>query len=191
MESDPAEERRLKKPKFAHSKKDLEYPDDSDFDHTAGTEEVTEESAPDYIPIHRITITQFSYRTYRAVLRYLITGQIDFAQIRSGRAPYSQKRSQIAASPKSLHRLSHLLDLKALKKVALTSYRSQLATPNVLQELFGEVSRDFLEVREKGLHKAIIVWGDLKKSKEVKEAMEKVGGNPWMEEIFARLATEG
>ncbi|GAA5886308.1 hypothetical protein JCM5296_003556 [Sporobolomyces johnsonii] len=133
-------------------------------------------------PFKTVTIVDTAYTTYFAILVWFATGYISFAPLRSkfksddrgakqARAAeldkiVSESDSQLPppASPKSVYRLAHLLELPELLQLALDNFRSQLSPANVAYELFSDVSCSYDAVRDVALEFAVA------NSKEVGEA---------------------
>ena len=108
-----------------------------------------------------VNIDAAAYTTYHAVLCYLQTGHITFAPLRSSfrLQPESTtlRNAKIAelhpdpshprpASPKSVYRLAHFLELPELADLALVNIRSQLTKENIAFEVFGDVASVYEEV---------------------------------------------
>ncbi|BGP32870.1 hypothetical protein JCM10296v2_004655 [Rhodotorula toruloides] len=111
-------------------------------------------------PYKEIKITQTAFTTYRAVLAYLRTGYIAFAPLTSSlrqsecapedavaarraviaSAVSSQPELPYPASPKSVYRLAHLLELEELQEKCLGHLRTSLTPACVPYELFDEVA---------------------------------------------------
>ncbi|GAA5979110.1 hypothetical protein JCM10908_002807 [Rhodotorula pacifica] len=94
----------------------------------------------------KVIVRQAAYTTYSAVLVWLSCRQIQYAPLRS-RGPQTRKArinrfaaagSQLPApaSPKSVYRLAHLLEIAELRQSALANFRAQLTPDNVADELF-------------------------------------------------------
>lgn len=71
-------------------------------------------------PHYRIEVTSASYKTYRAVLCWILSNEIIFAPITSSATPRTfdgdHSRSPAPVSPKSVFRLAHFLEIPTLKK---------------------------------------------------------------------------
>jgi len=107
------------------------------------------------LPARIVHVDAACYTTYRALLFWLQTGHIIFAPLRS---PYRNEEGPVKsrdeaitaaladpshprhASPKSIYRLAHYLDIPALAKVVLKSIKSQLTVENIAWEVFGDVA---------------------------------------------------
>ncbi|GAA5877226.1 hypothetical protein JCM1840_003024 [Sporobolomyces johnsonii] len=136
----------------------------------------------DGAPFKTVTVIDTAYTTYFAVLVWMVTGYIRFAPLRSrfrsddeddkqARAAeldkmLSQSDSQLPppASPKSVYRLAHLLELPDLLQLALDDFGSQLSPANVAYELYSDVSCTYEAIRDVALEFTVANW------KEVAEA---------------------
>ena len=96
------------------------------------------------------------------------------------------------ASPKSVYRLAHYLEISELKQLALASIQRQLTVDNVAQELFGDVSQAYPEVQTILIHFAVKNWSIVKTSDAIKLAEKDLEGgevpNPLVASIFVKLA---
>jgi hypothetical protein len=81
-------------------------------------------------------------------------------------------------SPKSIYRLSHLLELPSLSSLALTNFTSQLNTSNVVLEFFTETSACYDEISKVALDFAM---------KNLKEVLASTA----MEGVRAKVQTGG
>lgn len=124
--------------------------------------------------------------TYRSLLVYLYTDQINFApltstfsslesaenssprpRLQSLQKPQSQDKAfPLPTSPKSIYQLAHLLDLEQLKARAIDNFLSQLTIKNVIQELFKEVCFTYDELRDVALKFAGAHWQEVKRVKD-------------------------
>ncbi|GAA5987733.1 hypothetical protein JCM10908_007188 [Rhodotorula pacifica] len=113
----------------------------------------------------QITIKETAYSTYRAVLLYLLSGHIQFLQLRSSTAPQAPSKGQtrqevldehekkhptlpFPVSPKSVYRLAHLLQHRKLQQMALESLASFLTVNGAAHELFSPVSIAYDDLRK-------------------------------------------
>ncbi|KAI5474263.1 hypothetical protein MNV49_003751 [Pseudohyphozyma bogoriensis] len=138
-----------------------------------------------------IKITSARNSTYRAVLVWLQTSHIAFAPLSSSFHPSLSPTSTrletlknslkaygslpVPVSPKSVYRLTHLLELPRLGQMALEEISSQLTVDNVALELFSSTSEVYAEVRKVELDFAVRHWAGVKKSKgmaEIERRME-------------------
>lgn len=129
-----------------------------------------------------IEVTETAYTTYAASLLWLVSQQIDFAPLKSNnhemRFAYLTKALDAdpflpaPASPKSVYRLAHLLELDDLRKLALSAFVRQLNNMNAARELFCDVSCAYPEIRDAALEyvvknysavKRSTAWADMKK----------------------------
>ena len=139
-----------------------------------------------------VTIDATAYTTYHAVLCYLQTRHISFAPLRSSFRlqpdPTALRNSKIAqlqsgpsrplaASPKSVFRLAHFLELPKLAKLALANIKSQLTEENIAFEVYGDVAAVYDEVATM----------DMELAREHDDAM---GASAAMEEV-GRLIVSG
>jgi len=158
----------------------------SDNDSDAGVDEMTFEApSPSHEPIstfpyYRLQISDAACTTYKAVLTYLQFNHIRFAPLTSSFEPLPEDMRHLArldylskhklddpllpypASPKSIYRLAHSLDLSSLSKLALSNYSSQLSPCNVAFEMMDLV--DYL----------VKNWNEIVKDGNFKELLEKV-----------------
>ncbi|KZT19698.1 hypothetical protein NEOLEDRAFT_1101858 [Neolentinus lepideus HHB14362 ss-1] len=112
--------------------------DESKNDHVAAMLERKGENQ-----IRTIVVTDFAFRTYRALIYYLYTGSISFAPLKSTRSRASGKEAEdnksqvddLRCSPKSMYRLADKLGLDDLKQQALSFIRSGISETNVVQEV--------------------------------------------------------
>lgn len=124
----------------------------------------TEDADQEY---NQITIREASHTTYRAVFLYLQSGHIAFAPLRSSFATagdpqavgasreqylrdYHQANRSLPwpASPKSVYRLAHLLQLSDLQKLALEALGSSLTVSCAIQEIFSPTAMAYDELRK-------------------------------------------
>ncbi|KAK4703084.1 hypothetical protein P7C70_g3131, partial [Phenoliferia sp. Uapishka_3] len=189
-------------PKGTGKRLQLPFDDSDDEEALPALKESLVSSACTY-PRRAVEITQASYVTYMAVLCWICTDFIDWAPLSStfsdptGRAKALAVRKQrepnlpAPASPKSVYRLAHLLELPKLTQLALDAITSQLTVDNIIQELFSETSGDFEDVRELLVSFAInnrvnlrtkATWGDIE---------GRFDEMPWAGKIALRLARSG
>ncbi|GAA5916717.1 hypothetical protein JCM5296_006183 [Sporobolomyces johnsonii] len=145
------------------------------------------------IPFKTVTVVDTACTTYFAALVWIATGYISFAPLRSkfrsddrgakqARAAeleetfISQSDSQLTppASPKSLYRLAHFLELPDLVQLALDNYKSQLSPANVAYELYSDVSCSYEAIRDITLDFAVANWQEVAKAEGTRE-MERRG----------------
>lgn len=101
-------------------------------------------------PHKNVVVKDTAYTTYASVLLCLATRSIRFAQLRS--APEQTRLADLTAaneanpglplpaSPKSVYRLAHLLELGDLRAVALDEFFSRLQVENAAVELFSDTA---------------------------------------------------
>lgn len=156
-------------------------------------------------PHHEIVVTTSSFTSYRALLCWLQSGYINFAPLASLRseddtmsAPFilGQPALPSLASPKSIYRLAHLLDIPALMRLALNSISSQLTPEIACGELFGDVSQAYRPIQEMELKycvkhfDAIRETGDLD-DYEVPSGVDAVHVAKMTLELLKRLPRSG
>ncbi|GAA5894881.1 uncharacterized protein JCM6883_002242 [Sporobolomyces salmoneus] len=139
-----------------------------------------------------IQITQASYATYANVLCWIGTGYIDFAPLKStslfpstssgfesiqalADVSSSAQSSSLPrpASPKSVYRLSHLLEISELSKLALENFKLQLTPQNAAYELYTDVASAYPELRDIALEYTVEHWKEVVKSKAWEEIEKK------------------
>ncbi|KAK4700287.1 hypothetical protein P7C70_g5962, partial [Phenoliferia sp. Uapishka_3] len=152
---------------------------------------------------HEVEIMESSFITYKAVLCWLYTGFIDFAplsstfsnNIRRAKALFTMTQRDLAlptpASPKSIYRLSHLLELPKLQELALQAIKSQLTDDNVLEELFSETSGTFDEVMELSISFVIANREKIRERMNWAELSNRLGELPWGGKIAFKLMESG
>ncbi|KAL8278056.1 hypothetical protein RQP46_009516 [Phenoliferia psychrophenolica] len=160
-------------------------------------------------PVHTVDITAHSYWTYRAVLGWTTSSHILFAPLTSTFSPAdptdisspmdlrinwieeavaeNSETGSVPVSPKSVYRLAHFLELDALKSIALAAIKSNLRASNVLQELLGETSSAYEEVREVELNFALANWAEVRKQEGAKEWLARMDDGS-TEGILLKLA---
>ncbi|KAH7908474.1 hypothetical protein BJ138DRAFT_353049 [Hygrophoropsis aurantiaca] len=148
-----------------------EYESDSDYDETevkdqldVGEDALVEETTPHnpspntrelppaYHPTHNavrtIRVHGVALKTLKALVYYCYTSEIHFRRLRS--SPGSKDQSLlpdcIYCSPKSMYRLADKIGADELKKLSLTSIRSNLSKHNILDELFSHFTSKYPEV---------------------------------------------
>lgn len=130
----------------------------------------------------RITVVQSTYTTYSNVICWIGSGYIRFAPLKSvGRfspsssdSEQSEENSQTTvkrtrvprpASPKSVYRLAHLLELPELSALALDNFKLQLTPANVAHELYTDVASTHAELRDVALDYVAEHWKEVIESK--------------------------
>ncbi|BGP24411.1 hypothetical protein Rt10032_c03g1470 [Rhodotorula toruloides] len=149
------------------------------------------------VPIHGT-----SYRTYRAFLGWVFTGQVQLAPLTSsfrypsiaaGPTPisatssYRQHAASLAAfsrlyphrptpvSPKSLYRLAHFLEIPTLQRLCIDALKDTLTSANVAYELFSDpLAEVYQEVFELELELAQEGWDEVKQSQAMRDVTERM-----------------
>ncbi|GAA6007913.1 hypothetical protein JCM10207_004921 [Rhodosporidiobolus poonsookiae] len=146
----------------------------------------------------KVSVSGFSYTTYRALLASLYGVPITFAPLRSSYANSEDKSAlsslrikqlkeyhvahpelPLPASPKSVYRLAHFLGLSGSARTqALDSLKTQLTAANIAQELFDphpeSLAKLFPEVEAVELEVAKKHAASVCKSKPVEEAENEI-----------------
>ena len=170
----------------------------SDNDSDAGVDEMTFEApSPSHEPLstfpyYRIQISDAACTTYKAVLTYLQFNHIRFAPLTSSFEPLPEDMRHLArldylskhklddpllpypASPKSIYRLAHSLDLSSLSKLALSNYSSQLSPCNVAFEMMDPIIDEHEQVCQVLVDYLVKNWNEIVKDGNFKELLEKV-----------------
>lgn len=168
-----------------------------------------------------ITVSQATSKTYEAVLNWIVTGDITFARLSSresdatvpsstsdgtikvpmtlidgrplpSRSP-TPAHTSLSASPKSLYRLAHLLDIPQLQLISLVNIYSQLTTENVLYEVFSDVAGAYEVFRSLVVDYAVERWAAVKLTssfselREMAEDGETVNAYSALFELMAKL----
>ncbi|KAK4698659.1 hypothetical protein P7C70_g7615, partial [Phenoliferia sp. Uapishka_3] len=155
---------------------------------------------------YRVEVVDASYITYHEVLRWLHTGDISFAPLKSA-SPLRDLIQQTddsaitftptdeaiptftPASPKSVYRLADFLELPELKALALDSILDQITVANVAVELISEVSQLYHPIQEALVDFAAKYWDEVKLSEGWKQLGRKVDEGEELSEpkIWMRL----
>ncbi|GAA5848306.1 hypothetical protein JCM9279_001005 [Rhodotorula babjevae] len=139
----------------------------------------------------QVTVEQAAYTTYRAVLLWLSTGFIDFVPLTSSFAatadPLEARMASllalhkvdaclpIAASPKSVYRLAHILELDELEAIAMRFVYDECLTVDTAPiELFSELARDHAPWRAGILDWILAHWDEVKVSEAWIEMKRRV-----------------
>ncbi|TFK54014.1 hypothetical protein OE88DRAFT_1654466 [Heliocybe sulcata] len=97
--------------------------------------------------IRTVVVADFAFRTYRALIYYLYTGDVSFAPLKSSRshAPTPavgkeasdtrERTDDLRCSSKSMYRLADKLGLDSLKKQAFAYIQSSVSETNIVQEI--------------------------------------------------------
>ncbi|GAA5906107.1 hypothetical protein JCM5296_001048 [Sporobolomyces johnsonii] len=134
----------------------------------------------DSAPFKTVPVVDTAYTTYFAVLVWIATGYIRFAPLRSkftsdARGAEQARAAEIdkmlfshsdlqlppPASPKSVYRLAHLLELPELLQLAFDNYKSQISAANVAYELYSDVSCSYEAIRDVALEFAVAHWKEV------------------------------
>ena len=141
-------------------------------------------------PHKQVTITQAAFSTYRAVLLWLSTGYIGFAQPSSAYASksstspsrndtlllahQSNPRHPFLVSPKSVYRLAHVLELTDLESLAVRYFRDEALTLKTAPvELFSELSSDHALWRDMVVEWVVERWYSVERSKAWQAMMDR------------------
>jgi hypothetical protein len=165
-----------------------EEDDDSDIemDHHIGIVKTQQRRGPMVTCCHtyrEVIVQSTAYTTYKALLGYIASSYISFVPLRSSFAPETASIDHVndriqkfemtglpSASPKSIYRLAHLLDMPELLELALHAIESQLTPANVALELFSDFSGVYDRVRRVELDYFIANYHAVK----VNRSMDKV-----------------
>ncbi|KAK4700062.1 hypothetical protein P7C70_g6191, partial [Phenoliferia sp. Uapishka_3] len=174
--------------------------EDSDYDEVfPKLPESTSKSETCTHPHYLIEITESSYVTYTAVLCWIYSGYIRWAPLSSSFPDNIQRAMKIStlrqkhpnlptpASPKSVFRLSHLLELSELQKLSLQAIEAQLTADNVLEELFSETSGSFDEVMETSINFLISRREEIRSRTNWDDILTRVDEAPWGAKIALKL----
>ena len=195
----------------AQASKDFDDSDDETDRHVLGTQASLHESNARVDPKIRykqVTVTQAAYSTYRAVLLYLSTGYIHFAPLTSSFATSPTSRIEalevehkknphlpFPASPKSVYRLAHILELDNLEQAAMRFFHDEclnLGTAPI--ELFSDLSRNHTEWRRMILERIMAQWDEVKASEVWATTTQRIkdgeieGAGPTMVELLEAIA---
>jgi len=177
---------------------------DEENDQMPLSESTSQASDSGVAKFKRIDVTQATYTTYANVLCWIGSGYISFAPLKSTtrfpsnaaspKRPQSPSSLPTPASPKSVYRLAHLLELPDLIDLALGNFKKQLTTQNVAYELYTDVASTYPQIRDLAMNYAVEHWKEVVKSeayKEIKKRAETEGVDSWtgmllMEKLAAR-----
>jgi hypothetical protein len=125
-----------------------------------------------------VIVRSTAYTTYKAVLGYLHSSFISFAPLSSSPSSDHDTSGELmhtdddtdstrlpSASPKSVYRLAHLLELPELAQLALDNIESQLTPSNVALENFGNLAGVYDDLRKVELDYLVANYAAVKKSK--------------------------
>jgi hypothetical protein len=125
-----------------------------------------------------VVVRSTAFTTYKAVLGYLHSSFISFAPLSSSLSSDRDTSSDMmhtddntdstrlpSASPKSVYRLAHLLELPKLVQLALNSIESQSIPSNVALELFGNLAGVYDDLRKVELDYFVANYAAVKATK--------------------------
>ncbi|KAI0826432.1 hypothetical protein BC629DRAFT_1587226 [Irpex lacteus] len=99
-----------------------------------------------------IVLSSGAHRTWNALLAYLYTGDLEFAQLKSSRSQTQEVQHQspftFRCSPKSMYRLADEYGMTELKKQALDGIKKQLTADNIMQELQSSLTTTHKDIQE-------------------------------------------
>jgi hypothetical protein len=142
-------------------------------------------------PHKEVVITDTAFTTYEATLVWMSSRFIRFAPFRSRKAendgaavsepgsPATVKmveadpETPLPASPKSVYRLAHVLELEDLQEIALKSIYTQLTIRNAATELFSDVAYVYPAVRDTILDFVVAHWTEIRYSNAYKKIKER------------------
>jgi hypothetical protein len=151
------------------------------------------ESVPN-LPHKKVIINDAAFSTYQAILVWMSSSYIRFAPLRSrmenNASDENESRLQdiikmveanpetsLPASPKSVYRLAHLLELKDLQEAALANLSSQLTAHNAATELFSDVASAYPAFRDVVLKYVVKKWSGVRASEAWKKIKEQADGH--------------
>ncbi|CCL99857.1 uncharacterized protein FIBRA_01882 [Fibroporia radiculosa] len=105
-----------------------------------------------------VFMKNMAYKTLRAFIFYVFTGEIKFAPLKSqlehenGRQPEAADNRKAPTpppcSPKSMYRLAHMCDIKELQELALNDIKSKLSSKNILDEFLSAFTSRYTEIKK-------------------------------------------
>ncbi|PSS15404.1 hypothetical protein PHLCEN_2v3280 [Hermanssonia centrifuga] len=134
---------------------DYEYSEDSDIEDDT-TEDDSDLPVDDASSARKgtggigriVILPHVAYSTWKALIFYLVTGEVAFAPLKSQRKESVKEAdtddqsppnsSAPLCSPKSMYRIADQLELEDLKVLAQNDILSKLSADNILSELFSE-----------------------------------------------------
>ena len=145
---------------------------------------------PDPLPRKEVVINDTAFTTYQATLVWMSSCYIRFAPLRSScegltsgihdsrmhiisEIIEASPRTSLPASPKSVYRLAHLLELKDLQEIALHNLHAQLTVRNAATELFSDVASAYPAVRDAILPYAVRNWAAVCTSSAYEKVKER------------------
>lgn len=199
--------KKVKTQKPRRARQPLPFDDSDDDEALARTPPTPPPSRYSDYPHRRVEIYEASYTTYRAVLCWILTRHISFAPLHStfdAEAPEERRAERTLtletrtlaspklptpASPKSVYRLAHLLEMPELEELALASFARQLSAATFAQELFPEITGTYEKILDKIIDFIVETQDDLKDLYDWEELASIIGsieGEPWGGEVVAR-----
>lgn len=168
--------------------------DDETDEHFAGEIVKGARKTVGSLPYKKVVINDAAFTTYQATLVWMSSRYIRFAPLRSrmdnNGSDETESRLQdiikmveaspetsMPASPKSVYRLAHLLELKDLQEVALANLSSQLTSRNAAIELFGDVASAYPALRDVVLNFVVKNWPGVLASEAWKRIKEQADGH--------------
>lgn len=151
------------------------------------------ESVPN-LPHKKVVINDAAFTTYQATLVWMSSRYIRFAPLRSRMETNASDKTEsrlqdivkmvkanpetsLPASPKSVYRLAHLLELKDLQEAALANLCSQLTAHNAATELFSDVASAYPAFRDVVLKYVVKNWSGVRASEAWKRIKEHADGH--------------
>ena len=133
------------------------------------------------LPHKKVVINDAAFTTYQAILVWMSSRYIRFAPLRSSNTDKAgevsksrlqdvikmveaESETSLPASPKSVYRLAHLLELNDLQEIALKNFKSQLRGHNAATELFSDVASAYPALRDVALDFVLENWTDVRAS---------------------------
>jgi len=203
-------------PSFAEAN---DYASDSDFeadddgededddeeeenDEVLDTETKADAPAPQAAKV--IHIPDTAYKTWKAMIFHLYTGNITFAPLKSARlvveskdwdTPKSLQPDIPEVSSKSMYRLADKLGIPALENLAIKHIKSQLRVDTVCDELFSEFTSRYDKVMKTEMDFLISNWDVVLDTGRLDWYLEQLGKGkiphalPIFIELFLRLRT--
>ncbi|KAK4697755.1 hypothetical protein P7C70_g8161, partial [Phenoliferia sp. Uapishka_3] len=116
-----------------------------------------------------VNVNNTSYITYREVLCWIHSGDINFSPLSSS-AKVSATKSEsstslsTSASPKSVYCLADYLEIPRLKSIALAAILDRVSVANVAEELMSEVSTLYPPVQDSLLQYTAKNWAKVQQS---------------------------
>lgn len=163
----------------SHSDGDLAQDSDDETDQVSLPSAATRTKSILPPGVKEIVIRSAAYTTYHAVIGFIHSGFITFAPLSSPslvvKDPSAARSNVISAaatantglplpaSPKSVYKLAHLLELEGIMKLALENFKSKVTVQSVLFELVTDMSV-YDPVREALVAFAVANWAAVRKT---------------------------